>query len=220
MGLALDGRENHRGNPANFPRAADLLDCRFTHESAIDTDRAAQGAGRAEDFLFHVEGSIPIGLAKFPSTHDVRAPRYGWPLLTALRRGGNYQRRHLRGVLKPEICLFPDGGWKISSTSNNSCLSKVYLCQFIASEILGEHHGKVGAAVSDYRKEEDTPGDFIEECTAQDLCGSVAHSSLFKKYQEWATDNGMRFQVTKKAFAKQLREKGWKDLRKPNSFMR
>lgn len=77
---------------------------------------------------------------------------------------------------------------------------------------------RVVAAVSDYRKEEDTLGDFIEECTAQDLCGSVAHSSLFKKYQEWATENGMRFQVTKKALAKQLREKGWKDLRTTNSF--
>jgi hypothetical protein len=55
-------------------------------------------------------------------------------------------RRHLRGVLKQGICLFPDGGWKISSTSNNSWLSKVYLCQFIASEILGEKPGKAGAA--------------------------------------------------------------------------
>jgi hypothetical protein len=54
-------------------------------------------------------------------------------------------RRHLRGVLKQGICLFPDGGWKISSTSNNSWLSKVYLCQFIASEILGEKPGKAGA---------------------------------------------------------------------------
>jgi hypothetical protein len=58
----------------------------------------------------------------------------------------NAMRRHLRGVLKKGICLFPDGGWKISSTSNNSWLSKVYLCQFIASEILGERHGKNGVA--------------------------------------------------------------------------
>ncbi len=45
-------------------------------------------------------------------------------------------KRHLKGVLKPGICLFPDGAWKISSTSSNSWLSKVYLCQFIAREIL------------------------------------------------------------------------------------
>ncbi|MCL6617706.1 MAG: glycoside hydrolase family 52 protein, partial [Anoxybacillus ayderensis] len=44
---------------------------------------------------------------------------------------------HLRYVLHEGICLFPDGGWKISSTSNNSWLSKIYLCQFIARRILG-----------------------------------------------------------------------------------
>ncbi|AKS39172.1 beta-xylosidase [Anoxybacillus gonensis] len=46
-------------------------------------------------------------------------------------------RNHLRYVLQEGICLFPDGGWKISSTSNNSWLSKIYLCQFIARHILG-----------------------------------------------------------------------------------
>lgn len=44
---------------------------------------------------------------------------------------------HLRTVLREGVCLFSDGGWKISSTSNNSWLSKIYLCQFIARQILG-----------------------------------------------------------------------------------
>lgn len=46
-------------------------------------------------------------------------------------------KRHLETVLTEGVCLFEDGGWKISSTSNNSWLSKIYLCQFIAREILG-----------------------------------------------------------------------------------
>jgi hypothetical protein len=46
-------------------------------------------------------------------------------------------KRHLKNVLKPGICLFHDGGWKVSSTSDNSWLSKVYLCQFLAEEVLG-----------------------------------------------------------------------------------
>ncbi len=46
-------------------------------------------------------------------------------------------QRHLEVVLVPGTCLFPDGGWKLSSTSNNSWLSKIYLCQFIARNILG-----------------------------------------------------------------------------------
>ncbi|MBW5447695.1 beta-xylosidase [Cohnella sp. CFH 77786] len=55
-------------------------------------------------------------------------------------RFGDYIRvlkRHLDTVLKEGVCLFPDGGWKISSTSNNSWLSKIYLCQFIARHLLG-----------------------------------------------------------------------------------
>jgi hypothetical protein len=44
--------------------------------------------------------------------------------------------KHFTNVLTPGICLFADGGWKLSSTSNNSWLSKIYLCQFIAHKLL------------------------------------------------------------------------------------
>jgi xylan 1,4-beta-xylosidase len=46
-------------------------------------------------------------------------------------------KKHLLAVLRPGICKFPDGGWKISSTSDNSWLSKIYLCQFIAETVFG-----------------------------------------------------------------------------------
>lgn len=45
--------------------------------------------------------------------------------------------KHFDGVLKPGICLFDDGGWRLSSTSRNSWLSKIYLCQFIAERVFG-----------------------------------------------------------------------------------
>jgi xylan 1,4-beta-xylosidase len=60
------------------------------------------------------------------------------PLLHALKR-------HLESVLRPGVCLFSDGGWKLSSTSDNSWLSKIYLCQFIAREILGLSWDESGA---------------------------------------------------------------------------
>ncbi len=44
---------------------------------------------------------------------------------------------HLQAVLKPGVCLFDDGGWRLSSTSVNSWLSKIYLCQFVARKVLG-----------------------------------------------------------------------------------
>jgi len=57
-------------------------------------------------------------------------------------------RRHLNAVLDPArgLCRFPDGGWKLSSTSNNSWLSKVYLCQFVARKVLGVDGGADDAA--------------------------------------------------------------------------
>lgn len=52
------------------------------------------------------------------------------PLVAALRK-------HLEQVLQPGVCLFDDGGWKMSSTSVNSWLSKIFLCQFVARKVLG-----------------------------------------------------------------------------------
>ena len=54
-------------------------------------------------------------------------------------------KKHLNTVLVEGICLFEDGGWKLSSTSNNSWLSKIYLCQFIARKILGIRWEEQGA---------------------------------------------------------------------------
>jgi xylan 1,4-beta-xylosidase len=46
-------------------------------------------------------------------------------------------KRHFEAIMKPGVCKFEDGGWKLSSTSNNSWLSKIYLCQYVAESILG-----------------------------------------------------------------------------------
>lgn len=64
-------------------------------------------------------------------------------------RFGSYMKAlhtHLQTVLVPGTCLFEDGGWKLSSTSNNSWLSKIYLSQFIAREILGVEWDESGKA--------------------------------------------------------------------------
>jgi hypothetical protein len=45
--------------------------------------------------------------------------------------------RHLHLVLQPEKCLFPSGAWKLSASSSNSWLSKIYLCQHVARTCLG-----------------------------------------------------------------------------------
>jgi len=45
--------------------------------------------------------------------------------------------RHLRAVLAPGLCLFADGGWKLSSTSDNSWPSKIFICQHVAERVFG-----------------------------------------------------------------------------------
>lgn len=47
-------------------------------------------------------------------------------------------RRHLQTVLVPGVCVDPvSGGWKMSSTSENTWMSKIFLSQFVAETILG-----------------------------------------------------------------------------------
>ena len=49
-------------------------------------------------------------------------------------------------MLKVGVCLFPDGGWKLSATSTNTWLSKIYLTQHIARQILGQSAESTDAA--------------------------------------------------------------------------
>ncbi|MBN1576668.1 MAG: hypothetical protein JW913_08965 [Chitinispirillaceae bacterium] len=46
-------------------------------------------------------------------------------------------RRHFTYALSSGACRCADGGWKLSSGSDITWLSKLYLCRFIATEILG-----------------------------------------------------------------------------------
>jgi len=117
-------------------------------------DLAALAGGQAErcarSIVAHMkpEGYIPAVLNEgndsriIPAIEGLVFPYFtGCPeALDENGRFGDYIRalkRHLQTVLVEGVCLFPDGGWKISSTSNNSWLSKIYLCQFVARHLLG-----------------------------------------------------------------------------------
>jgi hypothetical protein len=46
-------------------------------------------------------------------------------------------RKHIDSILKPGICLdSTSGGWKLTSSGNNTWQSKVYLAQFVTERIL------------------------------------------------------------------------------------
>jgi hypothetical protein len=55
-------------------------------------------------------------------------------------------RTHVECVLVSGVCLFHDGGWKMSSTSDNSWISKIALCQFVSRRVFGLGWDARGAA--------------------------------------------------------------------------
>ena len=65
----------------------------------------------------------------------------GWQ--EALAQDGIYAallhawEQHMHIVLKEGVCKFANGAWKLSSTSDNTWLSKVYLCQYVVERAFG-----------------------------------------------------------------------------------
>ncbi len=115
-------------------------------------ERAHAGAKRAAHTIaaaFSAElGFIPAVLepgntsAILPAIEGLIFPWF-WGKIDVLRRDSAFAplfaalADHLRRVLAPDLCLFPDGGWKLSSTSDNSWLSKIFLCQIASEQVFG-----------------------------------------------------------------------------------
>ena len=76
---------------------------------------------------------------------------------------------------------------------------------------------KVIAAVEDYRRDEDVLQDFIEDNTTPEPGALLPHSALFSRYEIWAREGGLRYPLSKRALAKQLRAKRWEDVRTTES---
>ncbi len=116
--------------------------------------RAAAGAARAAartitGKMLEAEGFIPAVFESdnrsciIPAVEGLAYPGFcGAP--EAVRADGPYGelvralKRHLDVVLAPGVCLDPvSGGWKLSSTSRNTWLSKIFLNQYVAERVLG-----------------------------------------------------------------------------------
>lgn len=118
-------------------------------DTVLAAEAALQATRVANTLVSHVtEGQyIPAVLEKnndskiIPAIEGLIFP-YFTDCKEALEINGTYGhliralKTHLNVILKKDVCLFDNGGWKLSSTSNNSWLSKIYLCQFVAREIL------------------------------------------------------------------------------------
>jgi xylan 1,4-beta-xylosidase len=116
--------------------------------AAAVAERQAALAARTISGHLRPEGFIPAILGEpseariIPAIEGLVFPLV-WGLRDALDEDGDYGaliralRTHLGSVLRPGICRFADGGWKLSSTNDNSWLSKIYLCQHVARAVFG-----------------------------------------------------------------------------------
>ncbi|MBE0336205.1 glycoside hydrolase family 52 protein [Paenibacillus sp. 23TSA30-6] len=97
------------------------------------------------------------------------------------RFGGYIQalRRQLDTVLAPGVCLFEDGGWKLSSTSNNSWLSKIYLSQFIARELLEFPWDEAGQAADAAHVSWLLHPEESYWCWSDQMLSGIAHGSKY-----------------------------------------
>lgn len=125
-----------------FERLGDALQATLCREAAL---RCSQTLAAAFD---EDAGYIPAVLdgecmsAIIPAAEALVYP-WEMGLHEAVLDSGSYGdyitalRRHLKYVLRPGVCQYPDGGWKLSNSADNSWMSKICLNQYVVREILG-----------------------------------------------------------------------------------
>lgn len=133
---------------ASYLAMADVFEKHgLTKEAKTARDQAERAATTIASYLNN-KGFIPAIMGEdcdsqiIPAIEGLVFP-YVLGQKTALRENGAYGAfikaltTHFHSVLKKGVCLYDDGGWKLSSSADNSWLSKIYLCQFVARKILG-----------------------------------------------------------------------------------
>jgi xylan 1,4-beta-xylosidase len=124
------------------------MDASPSPESAAAAE-SARAAARTIAGRMLPEGYIPAVFESdnrsciIPAIEGLAYPGFcGAP--AAVREDGPYGelikalKRHLGTVLKSGVCLdASSGGWKLSSTSKNTWLSKIFLNQYVAERVLG-----------------------------------------------------------------------------------
>ena len=121
--------------------------------ASVESEAAAESARAAARtislMMLEGEGFIPAVFESdnrsciIPAVEGLAYPGF-CGALEATREDGPYGelvralKRHLDTVLAPGVCLDKtSGGWKLSSTSRNTWLSKIFLNQYVAESVLG-----------------------------------------------------------------------------------
>jgi hypothetical protein len=114
-----------------------------------------------------------------PAVEGLAYPLYlGLP--NTVQRDGRFSNllwllsQHMRNVLQPGVCLDSvSGGWKISSTSNNTWFSKIALSQYVVRQVFPEALSDTARASDDiHARWQQTPG-----CGAFAMCDQIRSDS-------------------------------------------
>jgi hypothetical protein len=86
--------------------------------------------------------------------------------------------KHFKNIHNTNTCLYQDGSWKLSSSADNSWMSKICLCQYVAREILGIDLGEAGSKADLAHGRWQREGAKANACSDQFASG-VAIGSLY-----------------------------------------
>ena len=64
-------------------------------------------------------------------------------------------------------------------------------------------------ATQEFRKASDSLGDFLDEVVVEDAAGRILKSELFRRYQAFADDSGIRNPMSKRGLGIALSQRGW-----------
>ena len=103
-------------------------------------------------------------------------------------------KKHLTHILKRGVCIYEDGGWKLSSSADNSWMSKICLNQYVIHEILGMNYG--GEVEADNAHVEwEVNGSKSQACSDQFASGKPIGSLYYPRIVTnilWLEANSMR----------------------------
>jgi putative DNA primase/helicase len=138
------------------------------------------------------------------------------------------------GNHKPEICGTDHGIWRrVLLVPFTACISNQEQDRQLAVKLSAElpgilnwalaglrqyhDHGLappqcVTAATNEYKSDQDTLGDFIDECLERGQGFTVSKGDIYQAYERWARNGGQRLPLTSKRLSRQLKERGFIEL--------
>jgi putative DNA primase/helicase len=140
----------------------------------------------------------------------------------------------LFGNHKPEICGTDHGIWRrVLLVPFTACISNEEQDNQLAAKLSAELPGIlnwalaglrqyhdiglapphcVTAATNEYKSDQDTLGDFIDECLERGQGFTASKAVIYQAYDRWARTCGQRLPLTSKRLSRQLKERGFIEL--------